>query len=313
MLEVPQLSAERRETLRTILKMRRFAVHELKLPNNYSFRSFVDIYQPHIVYNVSAAPEFSLEPKKWCFLVVGCLSYKGYFKKSVALAEAKKLKAQGLDVQLGGVKAYSTLGWFADPVLNTFLDWNEADLSGLIFHELAHQLIYVGDDTAFNESFATAVELEGVKRWLRARGHPELIQKYRLAKRYDDEFTLFVMTYRQRLKTLYTQALPDAEKRIQKQKIIASLRRDYLKLKQSWNGYAGYDGWVQGEINNAKFAMVATYYIHVSAFENLLKQNENDLSRFYRAVIALGKLPRREREQRLCVLSSAHTNKVCTE
>ena len=311
MLEASQLSDERRKTLRTILEMRRFAVNELKLPNNYSFRSFVDIHQAHIVYNVSAAPEFSLEPKKWCFRVVGCLSYKGYFKKASALAEAKKLKAQGLDVQVGGVKAYSTLGWFADPVLNTFLDWNEADLSGLIFHELAHQLIYVNGDTAFNESFATAVELEGVKRWLSARGQPSLIQKYRLAKRYDDEFTQFIMTYRQRLQTLYAEVRPDAEKRIQKQKMIATLRRDYLILKQTWNGYSGYDGWVQGEINNAKFAMVATYYIHVLAFENLLKQNNNDLSRFYRAVIALGKLPRRERAQRLCLLSGRKVPAVC--
>lgn len=299
MLDDPEVKVELKQRLRLILKIREFASAELGLPNNYSFKSYVDIKREHIVWNVIAAPEFSVEPIKFCFPVVACLSYKGYFSKKRAEREATKLSAKGYDVSLGGVTAYSTLGWFSDPVLNTFVHWQEARLSGLIFHELAHQMIYIAGDTTFNESFASMVEIEGVNRWMQKRGTPELSKRYYLSLKRDSEFMQLIMHTRNRLKALYAKQLDAAQMRSKKAHEFARLRKEYLRYKKRWHGYSGYDLFVQSDMNNAKIASAATYFEYIKSFQNMLKQHQGDLPSFYQAVIRLGQMSIEQRHQQL--------------
>ncbi len=307
LLQSEKTSDRLKQRLKLVSEIRRFASRELKLPKNYSFRSYVDIRRDSIVYNVVAAPEFSVEPKKWCFPVLGCLAYKGYFNRRRAVAEALKLKRQGYDVAVEGVTAYSTLGWFSDPVLNTFIGRSEDQLAGLIFHELTHQVIYIKNDTTFNESLATAVELTGIERWVRHRRRaPGLAKAYAANKRYEQAFIRFALGYRRRLKQLYARAIPDSEKRRQKKKILAQMQQAYRQLKKGWGGYSGFDAWMAQGVNNARLSTLATYYTHVRSFLNLLAQHQGDMRAFYRAVKRIGALPKEQRDR---VLSRLRQNK----
>jgi predicted aminopeptidase len=285
--------------LEAVLRIRRFASRELGLPDNGSYKSYADLGRPYALWNVFAAPEFSLEPVTSCFVFAGCVSYRGYFSEADAQAEGAARRAQDYDVYVGGVPAYSTLGWFDDPVLSTFIRYPDAALARLIFHELAHQLLYVKSDTRFNESFATTVEQAGVERWLAQSGSDRDRADYERLQRMRGEFVALVGKYRAMLEQYYRQDLPVEEKRLGKARRFAEMEAEYRQLKTSWGGFAGYDRWFATKSNNATLASVALYTELVPAFQALLRRVGGDLPRFYAAAKELAKLPKEERDARL--------------
>ena len=295
----PTTPPETRQKLELVLRMRDFASRDLLLPDNRSYRSYADLQRPFVVWNVYATPELSLEPKKWCFIVAGCVPYRGYFEQDQAESFAAKLKQESFDVYVGGVPAYSTLGWFNDPVLNTFINRSEAELAGLLFHELAHQKLYVSGDSAFNESFATVVELEGVSRWFERQGAARQAEAYRQKIQRREEFTALLLKHRARLKEIYASNLKDAEKRAAKAYEFLELRRDYEALKAAWGGDKTFDGWFKQNLNNAHLAAIGLYSQYVAAFQKLLVQHGDDLATFYHAAAKISRLPQAERHAAL--------------
>ncbi len=290
-----------KDRLATVLHIREFASTELGLPENRSYRDYADLGRPYVVWNVFAAPPLSLELKRWCFPLVGCVGYRGYFAPERAQAQARELREAGYDVYVGAVPVYSTLGWFDDPILNTVIDEPEVELAGLMFHELAHQVVFVRDDSVFNESFATAVELEGARRWLARRGSPAQWAAYVAAKDRHTQLLQLIAHYRARFKQLYASDATD--KRTRKQALFNELLGDYEQLRAQWGGFAGYDGFFTRELNNAHLAALATYYQLVPAFQALLAQHQGNLGSFYRSVEKIGKLPKSERHARLATLA----------
>ena len=303
-LEDPEQNAELKAKLAMVLEMRTFASEHLALPNNDSYRSYVDLGRPYVLWNVFAAPEFSFDMKQWCFPVAGCVNYRGYFTEADAKHYADQLATESYDVYVGGVPAYSTLGWFDDPVLNTIIRRSEIRLAGLLFHELAHQQLYVPGDTAFNEGFATAVEEEGVKRWLSHRGAEVNIEEIKQQQQRHKDFVELVGNVRDRLKALYKLKLADTEMRARKKVIIADMLSEYEKIKTRWDGYNGYDRWFAKDINNAQLAAVATYQDYVPAFSQLLQQHGGDFRAFYQAAAELAELEKPEREHAIQKLLS---------
>ncbi|RTZ98436.1 MAG: aminopeptidase, partial [Deltaproteobacteria bacterium] len=277
MLAEPGISEELKVKLKQVLRIRQFAQNRLFLPVNGNFLNYVELQRPNVLWNVFAAPEFSLTPKTWCFPIIGCTAYRGYFSEEKARSYAEKLKSAGMDVYIGGVSAFSTLGWFDDPILSTVIDRPEAELASLIFHELAHRILYVDNDTTFNESFATAVAQEGVRRWALDMPDRDLIyEKYLTARHRREMFAGLVMKYRDQLNQLYCREMAADDMRHQKIKIIAAMRGEYKHLKQQWGGFTGYDRWVRASINNAKLNTVSTYHKQVPAFLNLLRRSNGD-------------------------------------
>jgi predicted aminopeptidase len=294
-LSDPATPAQTKHQLKLAQRLRDFASQELALPDNHSYRHYANLDRPFAVWNVFVTPELSLEPKKWCFIVAGCVSYRGYFARDKAEQFAASLKQNGYDVYVGGVPAYSTLGWFNDPLLNTIIHRSEADLAGLLFHELAHQVLYVSGDTAFNESFATVVELEGVKRWFEHQGTAQQTQAYQQKIKRREEFTALVLKHRAQLKEIYVSNLSDTEKHIAKARVFEELRNDYAMLKTKWNGYAVFDNWFAQDLNNAHLIAIGLYTQYVATFQALLAQHGGDLATFYREVERLAQLPPDER------------------
>ncbi len=288
-----------KQKLALALKMREFATNELDLPENDSYRSYVDTGSPYVVWNIVAAPEFSLQLEEWCFPFAGCIRYRGYFAEKDVIEYAKQYREKSYDVYLRGVEAYSTLGWFDDPLLNTVIHRSEASLAGLIFHELAHQVVYVDNDSAFNESFAKTVELEGIRLWMIDNGTEDAFKKYKKNSSRRNDFVKLVKNTYSKLERLYTQDFADNEKREKKQAIIDEMRNIYKQLKHHWGGYEGYDKWFSTEINNAKIAAITTYADYVPAFTTLLQQHNNDFKQFYIAASELGDLKKRERDIKL--------------
>ncbi|HXG29277.1 MAG TPA: aminopeptidase [Nevskiales bacterium] len=271
--------------------MRDYASRALALPANGSYTGYADLGRPWVVLNVFATPELSLQPRRWCFPIVGCLDYRGYFRRDYAERLAAELRAQGYDVWLGPVPAYSSLGWFDDPLLNTFIRWDDGRLAELLFHELAHQRYYLAGDTEFNEAYASAVGRLGARRWLAERGTAEERQRYELFLQRQRQFLTLVLQARERLQALYASALPEAEKRAGKARVLEQLRARYRGLRDTeWGGFAGYDPWFERDLNNAKLAAVVTYERYVPAFEALFRAQGEDFRRFHQAVEALGAL-----------------------
>ena len=303
----PQTDAVLRQRLESILSIRNFAETEMGLPVENNYSTYLNLERPFVVWNVFAAEELSLSARSWCYPIAGCVTYRGYFSESAANDYATRLANDGFDVYVGGVAAYSTLGWFADPVLNTIINREEHRLAALIFHELAHQLVYIPGDTEFNESFATAVELEGMKRWLEIKDNPGnttvLIEQASRELGYRRQFVNLVQSYIPRLETLYESSKTLAQKRQDKAQLIEKLGDNYQILKQQWQGYAAYDGWFSGEINNAKINTVATYFNQVPAFEVLLAETNYQLPDFYQQANALADLPMEERQAALAGLT----------
>jgi predicted aminopeptidase len=280
--------------------MREFASAELGLPDNGSYRTYADLQRPYVVWNVFATEGLSLQPREWCFPVVGCVSYRGYFREAAALALAKSLRADGYDVYVAGVPAYSTLGWFDDPLLNTFVSWPAGRLAELVFHELAHQRLFVDGDTDFNESFATTVGRMGALRWLESHGTEADREAYVLHGRRREAFLALVGEAKAELEELYASDRSPEFKRRGKQGILNDLRARYRVLKQNrWGGYAGYDRWFDEDINNAKLAALSSYTYYVPAFEGIFHDVGEDFPAFYQAVETLAGLPPLTREARL--------------
>ncbi len=271
--------AELARRLELVKAARQFSIDELKLPDNDSYRSYADLERDYIVWNVIAAPEFSLEPKEWCFPVVGCISYRGYFAEDAARRKAEKLAAEGYDVAVGGVAAYSTLGRFSDPVLNTMMRWQDVDLVAVLFHELAHQELYVKDDTEFNESFATAVEEIGIERWLAARGNDSDLDYYRDGRRVGERMIELVEAARDDLQDIYAADIDATTMRSQKADRLDVLTRDlHTELQRS--GRKTPD-WLRDGINNARVVSMSLYTRRVPEFRALLADCSGDIECFY--------------------------------
>ena len=299
-----QTGAELRQRLVLSQQIRDYAVSELGLPDNPSYRRYADLKRSAAVWNVAAAPELSLTLETWCFAVVGCVSYRGYFDRADADAYAAQLRARELEVSVYGVPAYSTLGKlpfaaFADPLLNTFIAYPEGELARLIFHELAHQVAYVADDTVFNESFATAVERIGGRRWLGQAQSGAALDEYRQLEQRRDQFRALTQACRERLQAVYVSSLSDSDKRSAKAALMAQLRADYQQLKaQLWGGYSGYDNWF-AHANNASLGVLSAYHELVPGFERLFEHEGRDFRRFYDEVRRIAALPRQQRRSAL--------------
>jgi predicted aminopeptidase len=302
-----------RQKLELVQRMRAFAKESLKLPVDGYYLKYSDVHRPYVVWNVQAAPEFSLQPKTWWYPVVGSLEYRGYFSESGANKCAAPLRRKGFDVYVDGVEAYSTLGWFRDPVLNTFISRSEPELAEVLFHELGHKRVFARGDTDFNEAYAQTVGQEGARRWLKASGDTNLLEKYNRALARDNQFVHLVMNTRTNLEQLYgdtldkdgkvkaakVHPLPPAELKRKKEDILADMRNEYEKLKASWGGYSGYDEWFAGPLNNAQLNTIANYYDFLPSFKRLLEMNGGDLEKFYTEVERLSKMSKDERHQQL--------------
>ena len=290
--------------LTRVREIRAYASRELLLPDNASYTRYTDLGRPFVLWNVFAAPPLSLQPRQWCFPVAGCVNYRGYFREAEARAEAARLRAQGDDVHVSGVPAYSTLGWFDDPVLSSFVRWPDTELARLVFHELAHQLLYVKDDSVFNESFATAVEEIGAARWIAAQHSAALEVQATRSQRLRVAFRAIVTDTRAKLEAIYASRASDDEKRAAKSAAFASMKAAYEQAKAGEPGLAGYDRWFAQDPNNASLAAVALYSDRVPAFRQLFAESDGDLARFYERVRALSVLPKAERDAALVAAAS---------
>lgn len=283
-------------------QIRSFSVEKLQLPDNSSYRSYADIHRAYPVWNVLAAPATSLDLKKWCFPLLGCISYKGYYDEADARTLANQLRsdpegAGALEVAVMGVPAYSTLGFTSDPLLSSFINYPAGELARLIFHELSHQVVYIADDTTFNESFATAVEELGVAEWLDQPGHVKLAEEYRLFDSKRSDFRALISKARADLERIYSSELSEREKLESKASRIEKLRLDYTQMKaERWGGWSGFDRFFNEDLNNAKLAVSGLYTDYVPAFKVMFEQSGHKYADFYAAVKSLGKKPREERD-----------------
>ena len=291
----PDTDQKLKHSLTKVVQLREFASRELKLPDNLSYTSYADLERPYVVWNVFASPELSLKSKTWCFVQAGCVNYRGFFSQAKAESYAEELRNEGYDVYVGGVRAYSTLGWFSDPVLNTFISYSEMNLARLIFHELAHQVVYVPGDSIFNESFASAVEHEGVKRWFESNGTASEQGALSARQQREKVFTDLVLRHRKRLQELFNTDLSDAEKRTRKARIFEELRDEFMRLKAEKTEFSSYDQWFAQKLNNALLATVSIYTQLLPAFQAILMQHDNDMERFFEVVMKMSKLPKNER------------------
>ena len=274
-----ETSPELAERLRLVLEARQFAIDELGLPDNDTYRSYADIEREYVVWNVFAAPEFSLQAKTWCFPIVGCVAYRGYFAREDAERKARQLAEQGYDVAVGGVAAYSTLGKLRDPVLSSMMNWDDVELVGVLFHELAHQVLYIRDDTAFNESFATAVEEFGVLRWLESRGLEHRADAYFARRELRQDIMGLVATAREDLAAIYAADSVTDEKRATKSSRLEALRQDIAERLRE----AGRDpgSRLSRDLNNARLVSMSLYEGRLPEFRALLEGCGGDIECFY--------------------------------
>ena len=298
-IDDPDTHPNLQKQLSLVLELRAFAEIELQLPVEGQYSDYVDLDRDYVVWNVFAAPELSLQAKTWCYPIAGCAGYRGYFSEVDARAFAGRLAEQGFDTYVGGVAAYSTLGWLDDPILNTFVFREESQLADLIFHELAHKLLYVPGDSVFNESFATAVAREGVRRWMLRKGNEDEYPGYLEGVQQKEEFIKLVVRYREMLESIYQSSSGDDEKRRRKEELIDQLRGDYESLQQKEGGSLPYTGWMTAVINNAKLNSIAMYYDLVPALEKLLAEESFQLPGFYARCLELEELTPDERGRQL--------------
>jgi predicted aminopeptidase len=285
-------------------EIRKFAANELGLPDNDSYKTYADLKRSFVLWNVVATPELSMKPTQWCFPIAGCVNYRGYYNKDEAQTFAAQLRRDGYDVQVAGVPAYSTLGWFSDPVLSTFIQYPDGELARLIFHELAHQVVYAPDDSKFNESFAVAVEEAGVERWMAAHGDDKMRQTYAEYEGRKEDFIALLLKYRNLLEANYERPVGNDDKRKRKAEIFQAMQDEYKTLRQKWGGYAGYDRWFAEPLTNAHLSSIATYHDLVPAFRALLAKEKN-FSAFYREVRALAVMDKPARHRQLARLAES--------
>jgi predicted aminopeptidase len=297
MLADDEIDAQLRQRLQLVQEMRRFSVERLSLPDTESYSSYVQLEQPWVVQNLFAANEFSTQLQEWCYPLIGCASYRGYYDETRLLAYIDRLESQGLEVYVGKVPAYSTLGWFDDPVLSSFIDWPEHRLAGLLFHELTHQRIYIDDDTTFNESLASAVQQVGTELWLKSRNEIDALEEMSRWLAYREEVIALIVSTRNGLTELYASDLDESEKRRQKARRFDEARtaHDGIAVKHDITG--GFRSWFAGELNNARIGSVAAYNSRLAAFVHMLEAHEHDFPAFYRYVEKLADLDREARDR----------------
>ena len=303
LLAAPDTSPRLRAKLEVALRARAFAVRELALPDNGSYTRYSALERDFVLWNVFAAPELSLELRSSCFPVAGCVAYRGYYSREDAERYAQQLRADGLDVNLAGVPAYSTLGWFDDPLPSPVARYPDAELARLVFHELAHQVVYVKGDSTFNESYATAVEEAGVARWLAASGTPAQQQEYARFSGRRREFRELLGRHRAALSAAYAAGSTDDAKRDAKRRQFDALRADFAELRAAWGGYAGFDRWFDQPLGNAHLAAIGTYTDLVPAFTSLLARCGEDFTRFHAEVRRIAALAKAQRDDTLRVLA----------
>ncbi len=304
----PSVKTELKDRLKRVQEIRAYAARELGLPDNGSYKNYAQLNNKYVMWNVVATPELSIKPSQWCFPIAGCVDYRGYYSQAAAQSFADSLHREGFDVRVSGVPAYSTLGWFDDPVLSTFIAYPDAEVARLVFHELAHQVAYAPGDSQFNESFATAVEEIGVARWLATQADASMRDRYLEHSQRKTDFLDLLMLYRRELEVNFVSTDSQVKKRQRKAQIFQSLKAHYELLKQErWQGYAGYDNWFNEPLSNANFALVTTYHDLVPAFKQLLAANP-DMRSFYQSVRELARLDKKTRRERLqkYLAASAH-------
>ena len=300
MIADPATDESLRRSLKQVQAIRAFAEKEMKLPAERQFLYYVDHGRPQAVWNVYAAPELSMRPKTWCFPIAGCTVYKGFFDFGKASALADELRSEGYDVHVSGTGGYSTLGWFSDPIFRNILERGEIAVAAYIFHELAHNRIYIRGDTRFNEGFAVAVEQEGVRRWLKHTGRMDRFDEFVERQRRRAVFTGLVRDTRTGLSALFTQAGEDEspdEIRRRKAAIFEQMQMQYLDLKTAWHGYEGYDWYFGIPLNNARLIPIGAYYDHAPGFTAMIRAADGNMEAFYEAVETLSRKPRPERDQ----------------
>jgi predicted aminopeptidase len=301
-VEDPQEPGDLRRRLRIVQEARGFASRELGLPDNKSYTGYADLGREYVVWNVVATREFSVEPLQWCFPIVGCVGYRGYFKEAAAGKFAAKLRREGMDAVVEGVPAYSTLGRFDDPILNTMMGYGDDELATIMFHELSHQLIYIPDDSSFNEAFAVTVEREGLARWLAAHGRSADLRRHRERRDRQADSIHIIARHRDALQALYASDVAPAMMRQRKAEEFAALVADLKALDARYGVHSRLVAELESAPpNNARLASLATYYDCVPGFERVLDSVQRDLPRFYDEVRTLAKLPRAQRHEQLCV------------
>lgn len=296
-LDDPEQSEATRTALRHAVAVREFAVSELGLPDNGSYRSYADLGRPYVVWNVIAAEEFSVDARQWCFPIAGCVTYRGYFDEAAAERYAEGLGAEGLDTYVAGVSAYSTLGYFSDPILNTMLTGGELYIAGVIFHELAHQLFYISGDTQLNEAFASAVEEYGMQQWLSSVGDAQALHEYRNRQNRREDFFRLVTDQQTRLREIYASPTTPEEMRAAKQAAFATLITEYENVRRSWGDSTDYENWFSQPLNNAQIASVTAYSKWLPSLRFYLRQH--GLEAFYAEMAQLTELPESERALRI--------------
>ena len=295
----PSTPAKTKARLQLVEAARAFAIDELALHDGKSYRKYADMGRPYVVHNVVATPEFAVEPRRWCFPITGCIAYRGYFNEARARSYGRKLSLRGYDVSVDGVPTYSTLGRLPDPVFGSMLGWRDTRLVGTIFHELAHERLYVAGDSEFSEAFASVVEREGLRRWLLARGDVAGLERVAASAAREAAFAALLRSARERLEQLYASGADAGTLRLEKQREFGRLKFEYSLLRARWKDYPGYDAWFARTLNNAHLAAVATYHDCVPGLRRELEA-AGSLPAFYARAIELAELPLQERRAAVC-------------
>jgi predicted aminopeptidase len=285
-----------RERLLLVQDIRRFSVERLQLPENDSYLSYVELDRPYLIQNLFAAPEFSTRLHQWCYPVVGCAGYRGYFDEERLLAYTDEMKAQGFETYIGRVSAYSTLGWFDDPLLSSFIDWPDYRLAGLLFHELTHQQIYIDDDTTFNESLASAVQLTGTELWLQSRNQVRELELLAGWQVYRSEVVELIEDTRAGLAKIYRGEISDTRKREQKAQAFAAARERHAGIASRHGVTGGFTRWFAEELNNAKIGSVSAYNAQLPAFVNMIRAHEMRFGRFFEYAEKVGAMEKQSRD-----------------
>ena len=297
MLEDPELDPGLKRRLELVQEIRKYSIETLTLPKSGSYTQYVQLDRPYVLQNMFAAPEFSIKLHSWCYPIVGCTSYRGYYDEEMLADYVAQLKLRNFDVHVGGVPAYSTLGWFDDPVLSSFINWPDYRLAGLLFHELVHQRIYVDGDTQFNESLASAVQQAGIELWLKSRDEEEKLDNYRRWIEYRRQVVSLIEKTREQLAQLYKGNASEAIKREQKQAIFETARENHSSIANSLNYQGGYAQWFASDLNNAKLAAVSAYNALIPAFLRMIEAHDNDFEQFFETVETISELDRESRDQ----------------
>ena len=296
-LNMASLTKIEQKKINIVIDIRDFAEEQLLLPSNGSFKSYSKLNRQFVVWNVFATTSFSLAPKNTCFLVAGCVPYRGFYSKNAAEKYSRKLAEDGFEVYVAGISAYSTLGWFNDPLLSTVINRSDESLAELIFHELVHQKIYIKNDAVFNESFATAIAQEGVKRWLELTKTPS--QKKGDEHKKEEELTALIINLQGNIVRLYSSKKTLQEKSVLKKDYFENLLTDYETLKNSWETDSPYDEYMYESWNNPKLMAFGAYHQLVPNFRQLIEEYDGDLSKVYLAVEQVKNLTNKQRRQRL--------------